>query len=160
MKRLLTAILVGLISLTASAQIAINQVFLTLPDTICPYLGVNEKKFLIEYSNQNLQVEVDNLFGGKSSIISKSDNHLVLQATEGVVIEILLDKDGFYCITTACAPICSSVVNRYIGNWMFIERVQPPKEALFMKASVEAGVIVWTDETPNMLDDEEKKFYQ
>ncbi len=143
----------------ANAQLPIGQLLLSMPDSLCPYLDMKQRVVLLEYANQNMKDSVDNIYGGKSAILDKTDNYLSLAVADGFTIELLSDSASYYLIQTACAPICSSIVKQYVANWIFVEEVKPEKPTVFQKATVEDGKIVWIDETPLLLDDEEKKYY-
>lgn len=147
-RRILFLGALGLMSVMSYAELSVEHIFLTMPDSICPYIGLTEKRYLLEYANEGIQLEVENLYGGYSKVIEKTNTYFSIEATKGFFITILSQDDGFYCILTACAPVCSSVVNRYIGNWIFLERVMPDKDAPFMRAQVQDGRLVWIDETP------------
>lgn len=74
---------------------------------------------------------------------------------------IELNKDTILVIETACAPICSSIVNVYSNNWQYIGRLMPPiANCVFPEAYVENKRLRWRDNTPLMLDEEEKKHQQ
>lgn len=166
MKVVNKVILLSLLYITSSlyAQLPVGQLFLSMPDSLCPYLDMKQRVVLLEYANQNLSDSVDNIYGGHSSVTAKTDNYLCIQVTDGISLELLTDSDSFCLIQTACAPICSSIVKRYFANWMFIGEVKPvglsqAERAVFIKAEVSDGNIVWHDETPLWLDEEEKKHY-
>ncbi len=161
MKRLLLIAFLGCMSFCMMcAQLPVGQLFLSMPDSLCPMLDMRQRVVLLEYVNQQLQDSVVNIYGGQSRVLAKTDNYICLEAAEGVTMEILADTSSFILIQTACAPVCSSIVKRYIANWLFMEELRPDHETDFMKAVVVDGRIVWSDETPLLLDDEEKKHYQ
>ncbi len=78
--------------------------------------------------------------------------------------DTLMSADTAIVITTACAPICSSVARVYAINkvsedavWTFIRTIPAPDEhAVFQEAYFDNGHLLWRDNTPDMLDDEEK----
>ena len=152
-----------LLSLTLSifscAQLPVRQLFVSMPDSLCPYVDMKQRLLMMEYARQGMTDSVENIYGGKSRVTSVTDNYICAQVAEGFMLELLSDTAGFYLIQTSCAPICSSIVKRYIANWMFQQRIMPENNAAFMRATVVENRIVWSDETPLLLDEEEKKGY-
>lgn len=77
-----------------------------------------------------------------------------------VVNDTLIVGDTAIVITTACAPICSSVARAYAyvnKEWHYIRRIDPPfKHAVFAEAYIEDQQLRWRDNTDEMLDEEEK----
>lgn len=71
---------------------------------------------------------------------------------------IQLGTDTLLVVETACAPICSSIVRVYDLSWNYIGMLQSPfTSAVFPEAYIENKRLYWRDNTPLMLDDEEKK---
>lgn len=67
--------------------------------------------------------------------------------------------DSIIAIQTVCEPICSSVVYVFRPNGTLLHTIPAPDaNAIFPEAQfTEEHTIRWTDNTPTMLDDEEKK---
>lgn len=74
--------------------------------------------------------------------------------------------DSTLVIQTMCEPICSSCARIYNKEGEVIRAIEPPyRDAIFPEATLSypdgdstlAPVIIWTDNTPLLLDDEEKK---
>ena len=143
----------------AFSQLPVSQLLLSMPDSLCPYLDMKQRIVMVEYANKQISDSVENIYGGHSHIAQLTDSYLNMQVADGFTIEILTDSTGFYLIQTACAPICSSIIKRYIANWLYVEEIKPQEKAMFMKAEVQNGDIVWSDQTPLLLDEEEKKNY-
>ncbi|MBR1809166.1 MAG: DUF3256 family protein [Paludibacteraceae bacterium] len=158
-RRGLTALFLVLTTVYVSAQLPVAQRFLSIPDTLCPYLDMKQRVMLLEYANHNTTDSVENIFGGKSIVLSKADNCLELQVADGFTMTILADSASFLLIQTACAPLCSSIVKRYVANWIYVEELKPDKQCMLPKAEVIDGRLSWSDQTPLLLDDEEKKYY-
>lgn len=143
----------------AVAQMPAGQLFLSMPDSLCPYLDMKQRVVMLEYANQGVTDSVENLFGGKSVVTYKSDECLQVQVAEGFGLTLFVDSTSFVLIQTACAPLCSSIVKRYVANWIFVEEIKPQKQTMLQKAEILDGRISWSDQTLLLLDDEEKKFY-
>lgn len=57
--------------------------------------------------------------------------------------------DSAMVIETACAPICSSIVQVFDNNWKLLRTVPAPSpSAVFPEAYIEDGQIKWRDNTP------------
>lgn len=153
------ALFILLTTVCASAQLPVAQMFLSMPDTLCPYLDMRQRVMLLEYANHNATDSVENIFGGKSIVLSKTDNCLELQVADGFTMTLLADSASFLLIQTACAPLCSSIVKRYVANWIYVEELKPEKQCMLPRAEVIDGRISWSDQTLLLLDEEEKKYY-
>ena len=68
--------------------------------------------------------------------------------------------DTLFLIQTVCAPICVSVVSAYTMNWRFLKMIEPPFVADLYSAHVAGDSLVFVDQTPLLLDEEERKHYQ
>ncbi len=150
---------ISAMSVLSFGQLPVRQLFVSMPDSLCPYMDMKQRVLMLEYANQKMTDSVENIYGGKSVVTNLDENYISVSISEGFTIELLTDSEGYYLIQTACAPICSSIVKRYTGNWVFLQQTVPEKVAAFMKAEVREGKIVWADQTPLLLDEEEKKHY-
>lgn len=66
--------------------------------------------------------------------------------------------DTLYVITTACAPVCSSIVQAYNQEGKLLGEIPAPDTtAIFPEAYIENNRILWRDNTEAILDDEERK---
>ncbi|MCQ2345155.1 MAG: hypothetical protein MJZ82_00105 [Paludibacteraceae bacterium] len=71
--------------------------------------------------------------------------------------DTLYTHDSIVIITTACAPICSSVARAYNKDGKFLGDLQSPfPDAIFPEAYIEDGQIRWRDNTVAILDEEEQ----
>ena len=82
--------------------------------------------------------------------------------------DTLVSGDSAVVITTACAPICSSIARVYAiynketndttaTTWTLVRSIPAPDpHAVFQEAYFEQGQIQWRDNTPQLLDDEGK----
>lgn len=87
----------------------------------------------------------------------------------GAVLTVSADETSVHCdsmqtgdsllvITTACAPICSSVVQVYNAAGEYLGQIQPPdSKAVFPEAYIEEGKLLWRDNTAAILDEDEKR---
>ncbi len=158
MRKVLGVIFVCL-SLNMIAQIRVQDALLTMPDTLCPYLTVAQRGYLLQLSKTNERDTVINNFGGKSTLVDITNNTLQLHIAEGITYTLLTANDTITFIQTACAPICSSIVQQYTSDWKYIQTITPSIKGVFVEAIVEDGVIRYADNTPDLLDEDEKREY-
>ena len=72
--------------------------------------------------------------------------------------DTLRTGDSLIVITTACAPVCSSVVQVFNAKGEFIGRIEPPyHRATFPEAYIEDNKLRWRDNTAAILDEDEKR---
>lgn len=159
MRHILTAV-IGLICLSLHAE-SVKPVFLQMPDTLLPYFDRTQRMtLLLNAENQDTSYVV-NLFGGQSRINEKRENYLSLQVAEGITYELLVKQDTICLVQTTCIPVCISVVSLYSAvGWTFLRTVPPSFDAEYVSASLSTGTLVFTDQTPLLLDEEEKKHYR
>ena len=159
MRRILFAFVFCVTAAMAMAQA--SRVFMTLPDSLCPFFSPQQRITLLRLAQVGATDSVDNLFSGKSVITSLSDTRLTLSVADGVEYLLALKADTILLVNTVCAPVCSSVVRSYVANWLPLGTVPPPAGMAFPQADIAAdGTLVWTDRTPQLLDEEEKKHYR
>lgn len=143
------------------------EAFFSMPDELCPYFNRAQKMVLcnqLEAARKENRSDslyaVPNLFGTESVPLELTDSLLRIQITDGVEYSWWVCADGIVFVQTVCAPVCSSVVGLYDAGWTWLHDLKPDMEALFVSAHVENGKLVYTDETPLLLDEEEKKHYK
>lgn len=81
-------------------------------------------------------------------------------AVTPITRDTMIVGDTAVVITTACAPICSSIARTYAINnkeWSLIKTVTSPNPHwVFPEAYFEDEQLRWKDNTPQMLDEEGK----
>jgi len=73
--------------------------------------------------------------------------------------DTLVKGDTAIIITTACAPICSSIARVYAINnkeWNLVGTLTGDSTLVFPEAYFEEQQLKWRDNTPELLDDEGK----
>lgn len=71
--------------------------------------------------------------------------------------DTLVSGDTAIVITTACAPICSSIARVYAINnkeWRLVNTLTGDSTAVFPEAYFEDKQLRWRDNTPQLLDEE------
>ena len=129
-----------LLALTAQAQVA--QVWVSMPDSLCPYLSAQHRKVLWEQAARGIFDTIPNQLGGRSYIasIDKENNALSVQLTRSMKMELTLQADTIVLTETVCAPLCSTLTRYYTYAWMLLsetrskwdaEQTDEEKEQLF-----------------------------
>ena len=71
------------------------------------------------------------------------------------VRDTLVTGDSIIVIHTVCAPVCSSCARVYNKEWHFIGTLTPPFQSPFPEAYIENGKLLWRDNYPQLLDEDE-----
>lgn len=71
------------------------------------------------------------------------------------VRDTLVTGDSIIVIHTVCAPVCSSCARVYNKEWTLIGTITPPFRSPFPEAYIEDGRLLWRDNYPQLLDDNE-----
>lgn len=74
--------------------------------------------------------------------------------------DTLITGDSIIVIHTVCAPVCSSCARVYNKEWQLIRTLTPPFQSPFPEAYIEDGKLLWRDNYPQLLDEEERKLYR
>lgn len=160
MKRFCITGLVVLSSVIGCVAQSVADVFLTMPDDLCPYLNTRQRLYLLEYAKAGTTDSVVNMFDVPSSVLEYKEDLLRLQIVDGIEYDLFLHADTLYFVQTACAPICHSVVKAYDKQWNLLRNIVPPIQATFVEAVIKDGQLQYIDRTPLLLDEEERKYYQ
>lgn len=78
----------------AKAQARIDTIFANMPDSLLPYLTRNNRLDCIDFIQNNMKAEVENLFGTKSELVVLTDDYLQLRLNSITTLEMKLLKSG------------------------------------------------------------------
>ena len=67
-----------------------ETVFRLMPDSVIPSLSENNKLDMIDFVNSNMKAEITNLFGGKSEMLSLTDDSLCIRVSDGLTVRMLI----------------------------------------------------------------------
>lgn len=95
--------------------------------------------------------------GGSPVVEEESARYSRIRMADSCYIEVQNYGDSIMVVQTVCAPVCSSCAHVYNKEWQLLREVRPAKESTFPLAVIRDGQLVWEDNTPEILDDEEKK---
>lgn len=93
--RLLLACLLMAVCVSGRAEDSIPEklmetAFRLMPDSVIPSLSENNKLDMIDFVNSNMKAEVTNLFGGKSEMLSLTNDSLCIRVSDGLTVRLLL----------------------------------------------------------------------
>lgn len=83
------ALLSSLLS-PCEAQLKMRDVFLQMPDSLLPYLTENNRLDFLDFMDSNMKAEVRNELGGKSEMLSLSDESLTIQVSPAMRMSMRL----------------------------------------------------------------------
>lgn len=95
MKRILFSFLLLLSAAWASAQTDINNVFVSMPDSLLPLLTRNDRLDLLDYHKAGMEARVTNLMGGTTTLLERNDTTICLQLTAVSRWRITIVTDTF-----------------------------------------------------------------
>ncbi len=145
-------------SVVGNAQLTVRDAFVSMPDTLCPFLDVQQRAYLLNVAP--IGDTIPNRFDGQTVLKERTERTVGLQVADGVEYTIFLQNDTITFIQTACAPVCASVVKQYDAAWHYLQTITPSIQGIFVEAMLQDGTIVYKDNTPELLDEDEKKAYQ
>ena len=133
------AFLIGLLvtaSLFTHAQIA--QVWIGMPDSLCPYLNIQQRKLLLDNALKGVFDSIPNQLGGSSQMeaVDKANNSLRVRLTRSLTMQLSLRVDTLHLENstiqleqTLCAPICSTLFRQYSLSWILLAQTRSKWDA-------------------------------
>ena len=82
MKRYVLFIFVLSLTLYASAGQRIDAYFAKMPQTVLPLLDKTARLDLLDLYNSHLTPKVENVYGGQSALLSKTDDYIQIRCTD------------------------------------------------------------------------------
>ena len=91
MKRLLFTFLLTTVTMTLPADsLTLKTLFKEMPDSIVPYLSMNNRLDFIDFMESKMKAEVTNSLGGKSEMTLLTDSTLSIQMSKALKVDMLL----------------------------------------------------------------------
>ncbi len=101
MKKLIMVVLMAVTFSQASADgVKIRDVFRQMPDSLMPYLSLNNRLDCIDFLDSGMKAEVRNSLGGTSEMTSMADDSLSIRMSDGLRVDILLMDSTVVMIET------------------------------------------------------------
>ncbi len=79
-----------LLCLVSKAQTTMQEVFKSMPDSLMPYLSVNNRLDFIDFIESSMEAKVTNGLGGKSVMTDLNNQYLCIQLNESSVVQMRL----------------------------------------------------------------------
>lgn len=119
--RILFLLVLGINCTTAYSQ-NIDSLFASVPRSVLPLLDHTAKLDLLDLYNNKLTARAENVYGGQTTLIKKTQDYLRLQLTESSTWEMKIVpqnmRDTFLvCIHSVDALGVSSNISVYHTNW-------------------------------------------
>lgn len=95
--------------------------------------------------------------GYTPEVLVTDDHYTRLQMADSCYLDIVDYTDSLLVVRTVCAPVCSSVAAVYNKSGLVLHTILPPTNAIFPEAYIENGILLWRDNTTEILDDTERK---
>lgn len=121
-KKLILIIAVMTLSLSASAQVKMADVFRTMPDSIVRLLTNNDRMDLLDFAESNMTAKVTNRLDGKSTLNILTDDYLHLTVTTLSSLQMRLfplsdGRQAVVVVKTVAGPAKDSVLKIYTADW-------------------------------------------
>ncbi len=124
----------------ADSPLTVRDVFRQMPDSLMPYLSVNNRLDFIDFMDSGMKAEVTNQMGGTSQMTALTDDSLSIRMNESMRVDILLlhldevvDSTHEVVVFTETFLVDSlygnSEVKVYSPDWQPITRKIPWNEA-------------------------------
>ncbi|MCI6161056.1 MAG: DUF3256 family protein [Prevotellaceae bacterium] len=122
MKRLFTAAIALLFVWSANAQYTMREAWLSMPDSILPYLNKGLRAELIDFLDMKTASKVSNLLQGESRVDTLISDFISLHPNRSTQIQLKLlpcvDSTQVICLVkTFYAPEAESEISFYTSNW-------------------------------------------
>jgi len=136
MRKIVFILFLTLTSLAAQAQIA--QVWVGMPDSLCPYLNIKQRKLLLDNALKGVFDSIPNQLGGSSRMesVDKVNNSVSVRLTRAMTMQVSLLVDTMQVENsviqvdqTVCAPICSTLSRQYSLSWVLLAETRSPWDA-------------------------------
>ena len=111
--------------MTTSAQQLAKDLFVNMPDTVCPLLTPINRADCIDFLESNMKAKVENRFNKTSEMTELSNDYIQVQVSPQSTWQMKLlsvnDSTQIICtISTVCAPVCDSDIRFYSDKWQLL----------------------------------------
>lgn len=144
MKRYVILFFALCLILRVSAEHRIDAYFSKIPQTVLPLLDKTARLDMLDLYNSHLTSRVENLFGGQSVLIAKTDDYINIKCTDSSSWQMKLlpmaHDTLVACISTVSGLNAYSKLTYYRGSdWHMVKRESPkPSFSLFIKSGSES----------------------
>lgn len=125
MKKLIMAALLAVTFGQASADgVKMRDVFREMPDSLMPYLSLNNRLDFIDFLDSGMKAEVRNTLGGMSEMTSMADDSLSIRMSDGLRVDMLVMDSTVVMIETFLVDSIygESRVNYFTTKWIPLQQ--------------------------------------
>ena len=128
MKKRLVIWLISLCACAAWGQTSVAEAWLSMPDSLCPFLSHQHRLQMLQYAKACLSDTLENKFEGRSYIdsLDLSVNYLSVQLTPNLHFSLHTVDSIITIEQVVCAPICNATTCVYSADWRLIRREKQP----------------------------------
>ena len=128
MKKRLVIWLISLCACAAWGQTSVAEAWLSMPDSLCPFLSHQHRLQMFQYAKAGLSDTLENKFEGRSYIdsLDLSGNYLSVQLTPNLHFSLHTADSIITIEQVVCAPICNATTCVYSADWRLIRREKQP----------------------------------
>ena len=121
MKKSILWMLLSCLACSMAAQ-DMKSVFISMPDSITPFLTKVNKEDCVDFLDSNMKAEVSTRLGGTAEMKVLTDDYVWMQTTPTSSLEMRLfpvnDSVKVVCmVKTVCASACDSHIRFYTSDW-------------------------------------------
>ena len=121
MKKSILWMLLSCLACSMAAQ-DMKSVFISMPDSITPFLTKVNKEDCVDFLDSNMKAEVSTRLGGTAEMKVLTDDYVWMQTTPTSSLEMKLfpvnDSVKVVCmVKTVCASACDSHIRFYTSDW-------------------------------------------
>ena len=130
MKKRLVIWLISLCACAAWGQTSVAEAWLSMPDSLCPFLSHQHRLQMLQYAKAGLSDTLENKFEGRSYIdsLDLSGNYLSVQLTPNLHFSLHTADSIITIEQVVCAPICNATTCIYSADWRLIRREKQPRK--------------------------------
>lgn len=127
MKRMLLSVVLLSASWSGAVCQSVDSVFAQMPLEVLPLLERNSRLDMLDLYNYKIQAKAENVFGGSSVLLAKTEDYLRLRLTEVSHWELKclpLGEDRIYvCVHSLRSGATDSRITLYTSDWKTMEPV-------------------------------------
>lgn len=122
-----TVIFLLMVGMQLSAQVTMRDLWLSMPDSLLPYLNQNLRLEHVDFVDMNVPSEVNNLLQGEGRLDTLTANYVSLQLNERRTLQMRLftrdDSTQVVCmVNTFRAPEPESTLRFFTTDWQPLDQ--------------------------------------
>ncbi len=136
-KKIMLLIAGTALTLSASAQMRMRDVFAELPDSVLPYMSRNNRLDCIDFIENGIEARVKNRFDQHVVLDTLTEDYLRMQTSTSAYVEMKLvpqGNDTAICVNyTYMGTTPDSEVRLYSKDWAMLRSLPRPAVSEFLK---------------------------